>query len=40
MDQMVRSVPGMESILRRRDLPDICRQQLDDPLFQFFVEEF
>jgi len=40
MDQMVRSVPGMESILRRRDLPDICRQQVDDPLFQFFVKEF
>ncbi|XP_059428677.1 7-deoxyloganetic acid glucosyltransferase-like [Corylus avellana] len=40
MDQMVRGVPGMEGLLRRRDLPHIYRIQLmDGPFFQFFFEE-
>lgn len=39
MDRMVAGVPGMEGLLRRRDLPGICRIQLDNPLFQFFVVE-
>jgi hypothetical protein len=39
MDLMVAGVPGMEGLLRRRDLPGICRRQPDDPIFQlFFVE--
>lgn len=39
MDHMVRGMLGMEGLLRRRDLPSICRHPLDDPFFQFFVEE-
>ncbi|XP_062168196.1 7-deoxyloganetic acid glucosyltransferase-like isoform X2 [Alnus glutinosa] len=39
MDRMVKGVSGMESLLRRQDLPNICRRQLDDPIFQFYVEE-
>ncbi|GLT54695.1 hypothetical protein SLA2020_278750 [Shorea laevis] len=38
MDQMVRGMPGMEGLLRRRDLPDICRHPSDDTFFQFFKE--
>lgn len=39
MDQMVTGVPSMDGVLRRRDLPGICRRQPDDPLSQFFIEE-
>ncbi|XP_059462891.1 7-deoxyloganetic acid glucosyltransferase-like isoform X2 [Corylus avellana] len=39
MDLTVAGVPGMEGLLRRRDLPGICRRQPDDPLFQLFVVE-
>ncbi|KAE8099294.1 hypothetical protein FH972_017286 [Carpinus fangiana] len=39
MDLMVAGVPGMEGLLRRRDLPGICRRQPDDPSFQLFVVE-
>ncbi|KAL3621665.1 hypothetical protein CASFOL_036577 [Castilleja foliolosa] len=35
MDLMVTSVPGMETILRRRDLPQLCRvEDIDDPSLQ------
>ncbi|XP_022856506.1 7-deoxyloganetic acid glucosyltransferase-like [Olea europaea var. sylvestris] len=35
MDSMVKSVPGMEGILRRRDLPGFCRvNDVNDPGFQ------
>ncbi|CAA6655066.1 unnamed protein product [Spirodela intermedia] len=35
MDELVRSVPGMEGFLRRRDLPSICRvKESSDPILQ------
>ncbi|KAH6824993.1 hypothetical protein C2S53_000435 [Perilla frutescens var. hirtella] len=35
MDLMVTSVPGMENILRRRDIPALCRvEDIDDPGLQ------
>ena len=39
MDRMVKGVPGMEGLLRRRDLPSLYRQQLDHPFLQFFFGE-
>jgi hypothetical protein len=39
MDLMVAGMSGMEGLLRRRDLPGICRRQPDDPIFQLFVVE-
>ncbi|KAL0915161.1 hypothetical protein M5K25_015560 [Dendrobium thyrsiflorum] len=37
MDQLVQNVPGMETILRRRDLPGFCvrARTADDPALQF-----
>ncbi|KAM1353094.1 hypothetical protein TB2_032315 [Malus domestica] len=40
MDQPIRDIPGMESLLRRRDLPSFCKMPIDHPTFKFFVEEF
>ncbi|KAF8397373.1 hypothetical protein HHK36_016286 [Tetracentron sinense] len=40
MDRPINSVPGMETLLRRRDLPSICRlKDLENPVLQFFVNE-
>ncbi|KAK6145435.1 hypothetical protein DH2020_022255 [Rehmannia glutinosa] len=40
MDLMVKSVPGMETILRRRDLPQFCRvEDIDDPGLQTMETE-
>ncbi|KAJ4704547.1 Glycosyltransferase [Melia azedarach] len=40
LEREIEGVPGMEGILRRRDLPHACRsKQIDDPLLQFFVNE-
>ena len=39
MDQTVTGIAGMEGLLRRRDLPSICRQQLDDPALQLLIKE-
>jgi UDP:flavonoid glycosyltransferase YjiC (YdhE family) len=39
MDCTVTGIPGMEGLLRRRDLPSICRQELDDPALQLFIKE-
>ncbi|KAK9920538.1 hypothetical protein M0R45_029093 [Rubus argutus] len=39
MDRIVSSVPGMEGLLRRRDLPSFCRIPTDHPVVQFFIEE-
>lgn len=40
MDLLVRSVPGMEGVVRRRDLPHFFRvNDLDDALFQMIVRE-
>ncbi|KAM3209557.1 hypothetical protein ACQJBY_063942 [Aegilops geniculata] len=41
LDEPVRSVPGMEDFLRRRDLPNSCRRRAEtddvDPLLQILV---
>ncbi|XP_059428672.1 7-deoxyloganetic acid glucosyltransferase-like [Corylus avellana] len=39
MDRMVRGVPGMEDLLRRRDLPGLYRLKLDDPFFISIIED-
>ncbi|KAG8390060.1 hypothetical protein BUALT_Bualt01G0044100 [Buddleja alternifolia] len=40
MDLIVTSVPGMENILRRRDIPGFCRvDDIDDPGFQAIKTE-
>ncbi|GFY83585.1 hypothetical protein Acr_03g0003590 [Actinidia rufa] len=41
MDLLVKSVPGMEGVLRRRDLPSFCRVDdiSDHPVFQFINTE-
>lgn len=39
LDVPIRSVPGMESFLRRRDLPSYCRAGADDPIIQLILEE-
>jgi hypothetical protein len=39
LDCTVTGIPGMEGLLRRRDLPSICRQELDDPALQLFIKE-
>uniref|UniRef100_A0A0E0EBC0 Glycosyltransferase n=1 Tax=Oryza meridionalis TaxID=40149 RepID=A0A0E0EBC0_9ORYZ len=37
LDEPVRGVPGMETFLRRRDLPSFCRGQ-NDPMLQTLIE--
>lgn len=40
LDAPIRSVPGMEGFLRRRDLPSFCRAKgIDDPLIQGVLKE-
>ncbi|KAK9091761.1 hypothetical protein Sjap_024938 [Stephania japonica] len=40
MDKPIKSVPGMESFLRRRDLPSFCRaRDLSDPILQRVMTE-
>ncbi|KAK9910482.1 hypothetical protein M0R45_034441 [Rubus argutus] len=39
MDRIVSGVPGMEGLLRRRDLPSICRMPTDHPIMQFYIKE-
>ncbi|KAL3523922.1 hypothetical protein ACH5RR_016756 [Cinchona calisaya] len=40
MDLMVKSVPGMEDVIRRRDLPSFCRvDDLNETTFQFIKNE-
>ncbi|KAF8397372.1 hypothetical protein HHK36_016285 [Tetracentron sinense] len=40
MDGQITCVPGMESFLRRRDLPSFCRaKDLDDPTLQVVITE-
>lgn len=37
MDRAITCIPGLETVLRRRDLPSICRFEPDHPFIQFFV---
>ncbi|KAL4348677.1 hypothetical protein GQ457_17G007030 [Hibiscus cannabinus] len=40
MDQLVTCVSGSENVLRRRDLPSICRlERVDDPLYTFYATQ-
>ena len=39
MDKAITSVPGLEEVLRCRDLPGICRLQEADGILQFFIDE-
>ncbi|KAF3683879.1 7-deoxyloganetic acid glucosyltransferase [Capsicum annuum] len=40
LDALVNSVPGMEGVLRRRDLPSFCRApDLDSPIIQHVIKE-
>ncbi|PSS34601.1 7-deoxyloganetic acid glucosyltransferase [Actinidia chinensis var. chinensis] len=40
MDLPITSIPGLENLFRRRDLPSICRiGDLQNPIFQFFVTQ-
>ncbi|XP_031279001.1 7-deoxyloganetic acid glucosyltransferase-like [Pistacia vera] len=40
LEKPISCIPGLENVLRRRDLPGICRfEKADDPVLQFFVKE-
>ena len=39
MDKPITSIPGMESLLRRRDLPGNCRLEVENPLLRFITSE-
>ncbi|XP_057983748.1 7-deoxyloganetic acid glucosyltransferase-like [Malania oleifera] len=40
LDRPVTSIPGLETLLRRRDLPNICRfKDIQDPILQFFISQ-
>lgn len=40
LDALVNSVPGMEGVMRRRDLPSFCRApNLDSPTIQLVIKE-
>lgn len=40
LDEIVRNVPGMEGIIRRRDLPSFCRtKNLNDRIIQLILKE-
>ncbi|KAM1198322.1 hypothetical protein ACFX2J_009698 [Malus domestica] len=39
MDHPIRDIPGMEALLRLRDLPSFCRMPIDHPSFKFFMEQ-
>ncbi|KAH6805641.1 hypothetical protein C2S51_030472 [Perilla frutescens var. frutescens] len=40
MDEIIRNAPGMEGIMRRRDLPSFCRiNDINDPIIQLVIKE-
>ncbi|CAN1135052.1 7-deoxyloganetic acid glucosyltransferase [Linum perenne] len=39
MDEEITCIPGLEGVLRRRDLPSMCRYGLKNPILDFFVRE-
>ena len=39
MDKPITSIPGMESLLQRQDLPGNCRLEVENPLMEFIISE-
>ncbi|KAL2554555.1 UDP-glycosyltransferase 85A2 [Forsythia ovata] len=39
MDKHISCISGLENILRRRDLPNICRLEPDNPILQFYITQ-
>ncbi|XVF08198.1 hypothetical protein REPUB_Repub06bG0205600 [Reevesia pubescens] len=40
MDKLFTSIPGLENVFRRRDLPSICRvERADNPMLEFFLSQ-
>ncbi|PIN05115.1 UDP-glucuronosyl and UDP-glucosyl transferase [Handroanthus impetiginosus] len=39
MDRLISNIPGLENIIRGRDLPSICRQDPGNPLVQFYIDQ-
>ncbi|KAG6437137.1 hypothetical protein SASPL_102048 [Salvia splendens] len=39
LERQVRCIPGLEKILRRRDLPSICRLDPHNQILQFFINQ-
>ncbi|KAL1545567.1 7-deoxyloganetic acid glucosyltransferase [Salvia divinorum] len=39
LERQVRCIPGLEKILRRRDLPSICRLDPHNQVLQFFINQ-
>lgn len=38
-ERLISSIPGLEYIVRRRDLPSICKLVPENPLLQFFITQ-
>ncbi|XVF08195.1 hypothetical protein REPUB_Repub06bG0205300 [Reevesia pubescens] len=40
MDKLVTCIPGLENVLRHRDLPGICRvETADEPILEFYISQ-
>ncbi|KAK4359201.1 hypothetical protein RND71_021430 [Anisodus tanguticus] len=39
IDGLVTCIPELEKVLRRRDLPSICKCEIDHPTLKFFLEQ-
>ncbi|KAF8028474.1 hypothetical protein BT93_E1172 [Corymbia citriodora subsp. variegata] len=39
LDKEFHGLPGAEGLLRRRDLPSICRSKIDSKLYRYFIDE-
>ncbi|CAI9766241.1 unnamed protein product [Fraxinus pennsylvanica] len=39
MDKQISCIPGLENVLRRRDLPSICKLEPDSPILQFYIAQ-
>ncbi|KAI3473177.1 hypothetical protein Pfo_030050 [Paulownia fortunei] len=39
MDRLIPCIPGLENIMRRRDLPHICRLEPESQVLQFYISQ-
>ncbi|KAF3671611.1 hypothetical protein FXO37_07944 [Capsicum annuum] len=39
MDRLVTCITELEKVLKRRDLPSICKYEVDHPILKFFMEQ-